>query len=302
MQNAGVWIVELAELASTRKAHIDSVKSFISRAVDRFRPPYGTHIVERPRQSVLTGTVNPSDTFLKDETGNVRYWPNTCTRIDLDALRRDRDQLWAEAVHRFRAGENWWLETEGVIQAAREEQAAHAETVEDHPWFSIIAHWLRDEERLVYAAGDKARARLRKSDKSFVFPISEVLTRLGIPEERQGEQRTIALVGKILRRLGFKSAGIRLVSQGNDDQPVRRWQRSTETCNARLPNDQRCGSPIAAGHGCAEHSAPGTGAGREPEPKPTCGAYVLTKMGHRIWGKPALDDDRCAEHIGHPTE
>src|SRR4051794_2679319 len=151
MQNAGVWIVELAELASTRKAHLDSVKSFISRATDRFRPPYGTHPIARPRQSVLAGTVNPSDAFLKDDTGNVRFWTTTCTKIDLDALRRDRDQLWAEAVHRVRAGETWWLEDTSTIEAARAEQAEHTETVEDHPWFKLIEDWIRDEEKLVYA-------------------------------------------------------------------------------------------------------------------------------------------------------
>ena len=152
MQNAGVWIVELAELASTRKAHLDSVKAFISRATDRFRPPYGTHPITRPRQSVLAGTINPSDAFLKDDTGNVRFWPMTCTKIDLEALRQDRDQLWAEAVHRYRAGECWWIQDDETIEAAREEQAAHAETVEDHPWFTLIEQWIKDEEKLVYAA------------------------------------------------------------------------------------------------------------------------------------------------------
>jgi predicted P-loop ATPase len=248
MQNAGVWIVELAELASTRKAHIDSVKSFISRTVDRFRPPYGTHVIERPRQSVLAGTVNPSDSFLKDETGNVRYWPNTCTSIDLDALRRDRDQLWAEAVSYYRTGENWWLETEDVIQAAREEQAAHAETVEDHPWFSIIEHWLRDEERLAYASPELHEQRLRQTDNSFVFTISEVLARLGIKEEHQSDQRIIGLVGKILRRLGLKSGAVRLADAIKGRTVVRRWQRVDETCDRRSANGERCSAPIPCRH------------------------------------------------------
>jgi predicted P-loop ATPase len=246
MQSAGVWIVELAELASIRKGAVETTKAFISRRVDRFRPPYGTHVIERPRQSVLAGTVNPSDAFLRDETGNVRYWPNTCTRIDLDALRRDRDQLWAEAVNCYRTGENWWLDTEGVIQAAREEQAAHAETVEDHPWFSIIEHWLRDEEQLAYASPELYEQRLRQTDNSLVFPLSEALERLGIKAEHQGDQRIIMLVGKILRRLGWKSQGARLVSQGAKDQPVRRWQRMDLTCDRRVPDGRRCGAALSA--------------------------------------------------------
>ena len=240
MQNAGVWIVELAELASTRKAHLDSVKSFISRATDRFRPPYGTHPITRPRQSVLAGTINPSDSFLKDDTGNVRFWTVTCTKIDLDALRRDRDQLWAEAVHRFRAGETWWLEDVETIEAARVEQAEHTETVEDHPWFVLIEDWIKSEERLVYAGAHEKR--LRVSDNSFVFTLGEVLERIGIPSDRWSDQRTAVLIGKILRRMGWKSGGVRLVADTKN--AVRRWSREILTCNKRLDDGMRCSSPL----------------------------------------------------------
>jgi putative DNA primase/helicase len=219
MQNAGVWIVELAELASTQKARIEAVKAFISRKVDRFRPPYGTHVTERRRESVLAGTVNPSEAFLKDDSGNVRFWSVPCTKVDLDALRRDRDQLWAEAVHRFRTGVHWWLEDDSAIAAAREQQAEHSELIEDHPWFSTIEDWLRDKERVTIPG------RLRQTDKTFVFTMAELLKdALEIPDERHGDHRTTSTVGKILRRLGWKSGGVRLASD-TSSKPVRRWQK-----------------------------------------------------------------------------
>ena len=250
MQNAGVWIIELAELASTRKAHLDSVKSFISRSTDRFRPPYGTHPIARPRQSVLAGTVNPSDAFLKDETGNVRFWPITCTTIDLEALRRDRDQLWAEAVHRYGAGETWWFEDAEEIEAARAAQAEHSETIEDQPWFTTVKQWIDDEEKLVYATAPQKR--LRVSDNSFVFTADEVLVRLDIPTDKRSDPRILGMIGKILRHLGFKSGGARLVE--NKNSAVRRWQRASLTCNKRLDDEKRCSMPLAPPeHRCAAH-------------------------------------------------
>lgn len=277
MQNAGVWLVELAELASTRKAHVDSVKAFVSRPIDRFRPPYGAHLVTRPRQSVLAGTINPSDAAsLKDDTGNVRFWPVECTTIDLDALRRDRDQLWAEAVHRFRAGEKWWSDDAATIEAAREAQAAHSETPEDLPWFETIRTWIAEQERVVYAAAFAKRSssvdrsiadRLRGSDSSFVFRIDEVMAPLGITVDRRSDDRITKKIAKILRHLGWKSGGVRLLSDSteavrrgqratqtcNRGQAVRRWQRATQTCNRRQAAGTRCSRPLDLELRCAAH-------------------------------------------------
>jgi Virulence-associated protein E len=117
----GVWIVELSELDVLNRAELARAKAFLSQQTERFRLPYGRRIIHVPRQCVFVGTTN-ADSWLKDETGGRRFWPVRCRQIDLDGLRRDRDQLWAEALHLCRAGATWWLDEEDVIQDAIEEQ------------------------------------------------------------------------------------------------------------------------------------------------------------------------------------
>jgi predicted P-loop ATPase len=106
MQTRAVWIIELSELDSLSNSEVARIKAFMSRTTDRFRPPYGMRLVESPRQCVFAGTVNHS-TYLRDETGGRRFWPVACGQIDIDALARHRDQLWAEANTRFDAGAVW---------------------------------------------------------------------------------------------------------------------------------------------------------------------------------------------------
>src|SRR5256885_4362531 len=98
----------------------------MSRTADRFRPPYGMRLVESPRQCVFAGTVNHS-TYLRDETGGRRFWPVACGRIDVEALARDRDQLWAEAKARFEAGCVWWLDSAELVRMASEDQTERYE-------------------------------------------------------------------------------------------------------------------------------------------------------------------------------
>lgn len=141
LQVGNAWIVELAELDSIQKADISAIKAFVSRKVDRFRKPYGRNIVEQPRQSVLAGTINPTDGYLKDDTGNSRFWPLTCTAIDIDALAVDRDQLWAEAVCRYQAGEKWYLVEDDARQTALAEQERRTSP---EVWFSTIADYLNE--------------------------------------------------------------------------------------------------------------------------------------------------------------
>lgn len=104
-QVQGVWLYELAELANLGKAEVNLIKAFISMEVDRYRPSYGRTVESFPRQCVMVGTTN-EDTYLRDRTGNRRFWPIPVRQpIRLDWLLRSRDQLFAEALQAYLAGE-----------------------------------------------------------------------------------------------------------------------------------------------------------------------------------------------------
>ena len=117
----GKWIVELAELSNVNKAEVEIVKAFVSRSEERFRPAYGRSEITYPRHCVFAGTTNKSD-YLRDETGNRRFWPIKVGRkINTKKLREDREQLWAHAVMAYKNGEQWWL-TGLAEEMARKEQ------------------------------------------------------------------------------------------------------------------------------------------------------------------------------------
>jgi predicted P-loop ATPase len=139
METCGVWIIELAELDSLSRAEVSTVKAFISRRHDRFRPPYGKRLVDLPRQCVIAGTVNPEGGYLKDATGGRRFWPLVCGEIDIEGLKRDRDQLWAEAYGRFKRGDPWWLNDRCLVDHAAEEQA---DRYQGDAWEEPIRNWL----------------------------------------------------------------------------------------------------------------------------------------------------------------
>jgi len=141
MQVAGVWVVELAELDSMSRADVGKVKAFVSRTTDRFRPPYGHRVIQQPRQSVFAGSVNHTD-YLRDETGARRFWPLSCTNIDLTALAHDRDLLWAEAVRRYHRGECWWLDTAELSSQAEQEQRGRYQA---DAWQATIEDYVRDK-------------------------------------------------------------------------------------------------------------------------------------------------------------
>jgi putative DNA primase/helicase len=128
LQLAGRWFVEIAELKAVRNSQVEATKSFISETSDTFRPPYARRTAQFPRQTVFIGTTNESE-YLRDRTGNRRYWPVKCSRIDIPALARDLDQLWAEAVHEFRSGTQWHL-SEYEMRLATDEQRARGFTTE----------------------------------------------------------------------------------------------------------------------------------------------------------------------------
>ncbi|MHB1872825.1 MAG: virulence-associated E family protein [Steroidobacteraceae bacterium] len=125
LQLAGRWIIEIAELKAVKTSEIERTKSFITQTHDTFRPPYGRRTAQFPRQCVFIGTTNEAE-YLRDRTGNRRYWPVRCGRIDLEALLRDRDQLWAEARHEYEQGSQWHLSaTEAALATGQQIERVH---------------------------------------------------------------------------------------------------------------------------------------------------------------------------------
>lgn len=129
-QIQGFWIIEIGELAAMKKNEIESIKHFMSKAEDAYRPSYGRRVEIYPRQCVFIGTTNRYE-FLRDTTGNRRFWP-----VDVDPKRITRDmwqeldkeevgQVWAEAVQMFQSGEKAYIDDEHLEKLAEAEQEKH---------------------------------------------------------------------------------------------------------------------------------------------------------------------------------
>jgi len=130
----GVWFYEIADLTGMKRAEVEQVKAFASRIEDRARAAYGRFLTKQPRRCVLFATTN-DDTYLKSQTGNRRFLPVRVGEIDLDALRRDRDQLMAEAAHREAKGESIGLPKElWAVAGAEQDKRLLAD-----PWDDILA-------------------------------------------------------------------------------------------------------------------------------------------------------------------
>ena len=171
----GKWLVEFSEFDALSRVESSRIKQHISATNDVYRPPYGRRSITVLRQNVFAASVNP-EKYLKDETGARRFWPVTCGKIDIDALREDRDQLWAEAVHLCRQGEQYWATPDMTYLTEAQE-----ERYMEDPW----------EEHVIEIVYGK-RSVL----------IKEVLSglRVEVPKQTQADKNRVV---KILGRLGF---------------------------------------------------------------------------------------------------
>lgn len=121
------WVVELGELSSIKRSDVEQVKAHLSKQVDIYRAAYARRVLEHPRQCVFCGTTNEA-LFLKGDTGNRRFWVIPVVaelrkyKDWSEAIRHDRDQLWAEAVHYYKQGEPLYLSEELEAQAKQRQQ------------------------------------------------------------------------------------------------------------------------------------------------------------------------------------
>jgi predicted P-loop ATPase len=210
MQLMGAWVVELAEFVAIAKRDRNSVKGLISMRSDRVVLPYAKMASTHPRRCIFFATVNPDDSgYLTDNTGNRRYWPVPVEKIDIEGIRDKRDQLWAEAVHRYRAGERWWLEGD-ENEAAADEQI---ERVEQDAWAEPI-------ERALVRKEAELNRRITE------LTADEALTLLGMPNERKDKSAKDRAAG-VLKDLGFVRAKVRDQAEpgGKKGKPRWRWVR-----------------------------------------------------------------------------
>jgi predicted P-loop ATPase len=178
-QLAGKWIVEFAELKGMRDGHTDHVKALLSRMTDSGRPAYGHFTIDAERACVFFGTTN-EPRFLKDDSGNRRFWPVTVGVFDIAGLQRDLDQLWAEAATIEATGESIRLDSK-LWKKAETVQRSHRE---EEPWVEVIRAVL----------GDEMTGKVRSAD---------IWTILGIVPGRQS-QHDNRRIGVAMRELGWK--------------------------------------------------------------------------------------------------
>jgi hypothetical protein len=177
---SGKWIVEAGELKGMRQGGANHLKGLLSRTHDKARMSYDRLDSEVPRQCVIVGTTNDSR-YLRDLTGNRRFWPVAVTGFDLDALRRDRDQLWAEAAAREAEGAPIRLDPALWAEAAAEQDARR---VED-PFF----------EALHAVLGEDMQGKLRAKDAWKIVGKQQ-----GMRTQDDNER-----LGDAMRRLGFEA-------------------------------------------------------------------------------------------------
>jgi predicted P-loop ATPase len=185
----GKWLIEIAEMHALNKSETTALKAFLTRRTEMYRPAYGRRDVHEPRQCMFIGTTN-KQRYLRDETGGRRFWPLRVGKITLDHLIADRDQLFAEAVERFKAGEDWWPDPSFELNYLK---PAQADRREDDAWEQPIRRYLHAAERVtICEVANKAvgieTARIGKADQNRIATVLEGLGWHRAPRGSNGER------------------------------------------------------------------------------------------------------------------
>jgi hypothetical protein len=173
----GKWLVEIAELSGFGRAESAELKAFLTRTTERYRPSYGRREVIEPRQCIFIGTTN-KDSYLRDETGGRRFWPVQVGKIRSDALKADRDQLFAEAVSQFKSGTPWWPKRDFERNHVVPQQETR---FEEDAWQEVIARYVADKASVtvVEVAQKGLGLEVARVGTTEQRRISAVLARLG---------------------------------------------------------------------------------------------------------------------------
>lgn len=138
----GYWILELSELSGLKKADVETVKSFISRTSDKYRPSYGRVVEDHPRSCIIVGSTNAETGFLRDVTGNRRFWPINTTKEarkkPWNLTQEDVDQIWAEAYVRYQEGEELFLTGDESLASIK----AQSDAMESDEREGLVADYL----------------------------------------------------------------------------------------------------------------------------------------------------------------
>jgi hypothetical protein len=180
----GKWIFEFGEFARINRSTLDVVKSFITRRVDRYRPPYGRIAQDFPRSCVFFGTTNTEQPLQDIE--NRRFFPIRVVQGNVPAIKASRDQLWAEAVSRYKAGEKWYITSSHLLA----EISSHLELARsEDAWETILREKLEGRDRTTTV--EAAELLGLWDDRPQL-----VVNRLGKPEQTR--------IGNALAAIGFK--------------------------------------------------------------------------------------------------
>lgn len=199
----GAWAVELGELASLRKQDVESSKAFITRTIDKVRPPYGRLSIESPRRCVFFGTTN-NETYLRDESGNRRFKPVKVGQLNFDAIETDREQLFSEALFIYKNH----FETSKTLDMEGEAKDYELEIQNDK---MVEDESTNMREKLL----DFLRKSAQEIEDSGInlskFRVDELIDNPGIALAVRGDSRTRYFITKALKALGAtkrKSHGI----------------------------------------------------------------------------------------------
>lgn len=179
----GIWIMELGELAGLRKMDVDIVKAFLSRTDDKYRHTYGLCVENHPRSCIIVGTTNSYDGFLKDITGNRRFWP-----VNVDGRGKKKiwnitsyeiEQIWSEAYQAYLLGEELYLSDELEATAAINQTQA----LESDPRQGLIEEYLSENNKEKICLMEiwcdclmRERHDMRKKD---AYELEGILKRIG---------------------------------------------------------------------------------------------------------------------------